>query len=545
MLKKLKNEEGFTLLIFLSLLLMLTMIGIAAVMTSTTDVNIAGNDLKSINTFYSAEAGLEKAIAQIRAHYTSGATGPPDPLPSDSFDLGNIAVIYNTVDNGADVMETLTEGAYKGLYALVKSFTITSRAKDRGTQTETKIESEVKDALVPIFQFAVFYEQDLEILSGPNMTLGGRVHSNHDLYLGSRASLKCDSWTTSAGNIYHGRKDDPSDDMTGDVTIKDRYGTYQSMKNSDGTWLDANDPAWVSNSLNRWGGKVQDQSHGMTELNLPVVVSGDPIDMIKRASGGNTDSYENRAGLKIVDGQVLYKNASDVWVDVTSTFTSTSILTTNSFYNYREGKTATAYDIDISKLNTSGYYPRNGILYASRNQVAGTQQAIRLVNGATLSAPLTVVTNNPLYTLGNYNSVNKKAAALFTDALTVLSTNWSDANSNNALSSRVAANTTVNAAFLTGNSQTTLSHYNGGLENLPRFLETWSGKTFTYKGSMVDLWFSEQATGDWVYGSPQYEAPNRDWAFDTAFLNPANLPPGVPQINTVLKVSWVQRIVSQ
>jgi len=545
MLKKLKNEEGFTLLIFLSLLLMLTMIGIAAVMTSTTDVNIAGNDLKSINTFYSAEAGLEKAIAQIRAHYTSGATGPPNPLPTDSFELGNIAVIYSTADNGAATLETLTVGAYKGLYALVKSFTITSRAKDNGTQTETKIESEVKDALVPIFQFAVFYEQDLEILPGPNMTLGGRVHSNHDLYLGSRASLKCDSWTTAAGDIYHGRKDDPSDNMTGDVTIKDRYGVYQSMKNSDGTWLDSNDPAWVSSSLNRWGGQVQDQSHGMTELNLPVVVSGDPIDMIKRASGGNTDSYENTAGLKIVDGQVLYKNASDVWVNVTSTFTSTSILTTKSFYNYREGKTVTAYDIDISKLNTSGYYPRNGILYASRNQVAGTQQAIRLINGATLSAPLSVVSNNPLYTLGNYNSVNKKAAALFTDALTVLSTNWSDANSDKSLSNRVANNTTVNAAFLTGNSQTSLSHYNGGLENLPRFLETWSGKTFTYRGSMVDLWFSEQATGAWVYGSPQYEAPNRDWAFDLAFLDPNNLPPGVPHINTVLKVSWVQRIVSQ
>jgi len=545
MLKKLKNEEGFTLLIFLSLLLMLTLIGVAAVMTSTTDVNIAGNDLKSINTFYSAEAGLEKAIAQIRAHYTSGATGPPNPLPSDSFDLGNTAIIYSTVDNGAATLETLTVGAYKGLYAMVKSFTITSRAKDQGTQTETKIESDVKDALVPIFQFAVFYEQDLEILPGPNMTLGGRVHSNHDLYLGSRASLQCDSWTTAAGDIYHGRKDNPSDDMTGDVTIKDRYGTYQSMKNTDGTWLDSNDPAWVSSSLNRWGGKVQDQSHGMTELNLPVVVSGDPIDMIKRASGGNTDSYENTAGLKIVDGQVLYKNASDVWVDVTSTFTSTSILTTNSFYNYREGKTVTAYDIDISKLNTSGYYPRNGILYASRNLVAGTQQAIRLKNGAELASPLTVATNNPLYTLGNYNSVNKKASALFTDALTVLSTNWSDANSDKSLSNRVANNTTVNAAFLTGNSQTTLSHYNGGLENLPRFLETWSGKTFTYKGSMVDLWFSEQATGAWVYGSPQYEAPNRSWSFDTDFLNPANLPPGVPQINTVLKVSWVQRIVSQ
>jgi len=176
--------------------------------------------------------------------------------------------------------------------------------------------------------------------------------------------------------------------------------------------------------------------------------------------------------------------------------------------------------------------------------VAGTQQAIRLVDGEELAAPLTVVTDNPLYTLGDYNSTNKKAAALFTDALTMLSNNWNDANSSLDLDNRIAYDTEVNTAFLTGNTETSLGNYNGGLENLPRFLEKWSGKTLTYRGSMVDLWFSEQATGAWYYGNPQYTAPNRDWAFDLMFLDPNNLPPGVPQINTVLKVSWLQRIVS-
>ncbi len=544
MFKRLNNEKGFTLLIFLTLLLMLTLIGVAAVMTSTTDVDIAGNDLSSINSFYAAEAALEKATAIIRNHYATGGVGPPSPLPCDSFVLGNIVASYSTTDNGAAATETLTTGAYRGLYALAKSFTVTAEATEAGNQSSSKIQAVIKDALVPVFQFAVFYEQDLEILPGPDMTLGGRVHSNRDLYLGARSSLKVDSWTTAAGDIYHGRKDDPSDDMTGGVLIKDNAGVYQNMKSADGTWLDSNDPDWVSESLNRWGGTVEDNSHGITELNLPVVVSGDPIDMIKRASGGNMDSYENKAGLKIVDNQVLWQNAGGGWVDVTATFQADGIISTGSFYNYREYKWVTSYDIDIDKLNTSGYYPLNGILYASRDQVAGTQQAIRLTEGEELAAPLTVVSDNPMYTVGDYNSVNKKAAALFTDALTVLSNNWDDTKSNQSLSNRVASNTEVNAAFLTGNTETSLSHYNGGLENLPRFLEKWSGKTFEYRGSMVDLWFSEQATGAWVYGGNQYEAPNRDWAFDLAFLDPNNLPPGVPQINAVLKVSWLHRIVS-
>jgi Tfp pilus assembly protein PilX len=58
MLRNLRNERGFTLLIFLSLLLMLTMIGIAAVMTSTTEVNIAGNDLRTGGTAQSPSFGV-------------------------------------------------------------------------------------------------------------------------------------------------------------------------------------------------------------------------------------------------------------------------------------------------------------------------------------------------------------------------------------------------------------------------------------------------------------------------------------------------------
>jgi hypothetical protein len=544
MFKRLKNEEGFTLLIFLSLLLMLTLIGVAGVMTSTTDVDIAGNDLKSINSFYAAESGVEKAVSEIRTSYTT--TGlPPSPLPTGTLNLGNLTATYSTVDNGAAVQSQLTAGAYRGLYALVKNFTVTADATDMGSGAKTRIVQEVQDALVPLFQFAVFYQSDLEIYPGPDMTLGGRVHSNRDMYLGTHATLTVDSYTTAAGNIYYGRKSGSGQDLgtEGNINIKDRDGVYRNMRNGDGTYLDSKDPEWVSKSLARWGGEVEDHSHGITELNLPVVTSGDPIDLIKRGAD-NPSSFEHDAGLKIVDGRAWFRTSTDTWTDVTASLTGDSTLTTKTFYNAREAKWVTSYDIDISKLNSSAYFPLNGIIYASRDRVVGTEQAIRLVNGATLKTSLTVATDNPLYTKGDYNTVNKKPAALYTDALTILSNSWNDSKSSQALSNRVASNTTVNAAFMTGNTNSQGNHYSGGLENLPRFLETWSGKTFTYKGSMVDLWFSEQATGIWQYGSPVYEAPDRAWSFDMDFLDPTQLPPGTPMVNTVLKVSWLQKIVS-
>jgi hypothetical protein len=543
MLRKLNNEQGFTLLIFLSLLLMLTMIGIAAVMTSTTDVDIAGNDWKSIGSFYAAEAGVEKVVSVIRTSYTTTAL-PPSPLPSGTLNLGNLTVTYNTVDNGPATTDILSTGAYRGLYALVKNFTITADATDAASGAKTRIVQEVQDALIPLFQFAVFYQSDLEIYPGPNMTLGGRVHSNRDMYLGTHATLSIDSYTTAAGNVYYGRKPGSGQDLgtEGNIMIKDRDGVYQNMKNGDGTYLDSTDPEWVAKSLARWGGEVEDHSHGITELNLPVVTSGDPIDLIKRGDD-NPSSFEHEAGLKIVEGAAWYRTDTDTWIDVTASLTGDSTMTTKTFYNGREEKWVTCYDINIGKLNSNPYFPLNGIVYASRDQVVGTEQAIRLVNGTELKSGLTVATDNPLYTLGDYNTVNKKAAALYTDALTILSNSWNDAKSNLSLNNRVASNTTVNAAFMTGNTNSEDNHYSGGLENLPRFLEKWDDKTFTYKGSMVDLWFSEQATGVWSYGS-YYTAPNRNWSFDADFLDPTKLPPGTPHVNAVLKVSWLQKIVS-
>jgi len=69
---------------------------------------------------------------------------------------------------------------------------------------------------------------------------------------------------------------------------------------------------------------------------------------------------------------------------------------------------------------------------------------------------------------------------------------------------RVAKETTVNAAIATGpSSESTMGRDNGKVNNLVRFLEDWSGtdpltgkaRTFTYSGSLLALWHSQQVTG--------------------------------------------------
>ncbi len=529
------NQSGFTTLIFLSLLLMLSLLGINAIMTSTTEVEIAGYEMNSTAALYAAEAGLEKASAVLTNQYNNYGK-PPSSMPSDSFQIGKFAVSYEVTKPGVTVNKILTQGAYRGLYALSDEYVITARATAPGTKTQTSLQMTVDASVVPVYQFAVFYEEDLEIAPGPAMVLGGRVHSNANMYLQSNNSLRIDSYCTAAGDILHGRKPNSGQtDSYGTVEIKDGTGTYRNMKNADNTWLDASDADWVNESIGRWDGRVEDRNHGMTELKLPVVSSGEPKDMLERAGSDNVDSYEHKAGLKILDGQVFHRQPDSTWSNVTADFVSQGILTETTFYDDRENKDVSSYDIDIAKLNTSSYWPDGGIIYSS-NTDGSNLTATRLKNGSELKEGLTVCSENPLYTVGNYNSVNKKPASLMADAYTVLSTAWSDGNSWGALSSRTASETRVNAAYMTGNKPTGGGTYSGGFENLPRFLENWSGKKFYWKGSAVDLWASDQAIGTW--GGSYYSPPDRDWSFDLDFLDPSKLPPGTPLISIVIKTSW-------
>jgi len=536
----LENQKGIALLTVLSVVLLLTLVGTVAVLTSKTEVDISGVQRTEKAAIYAAEAGVERAIAEILNSYENYGF-PPDPLPTGELDINGYSVSYSTTDNGPASFEILTHGAYKGLYALLKAFTVDADATGGAYNATAHVSQIVEDALVPIFQFAVFYEEDLEVAPGPEMTLAGRVHTNADMYLQSNDCLSIDSYTTAAGNIYHGRHPDSGkSDSYGDVLIKDGGGDYQNMENDDGTWLDSEDDNWIFSSVQRWDGLVEDSYHGVTELYLPVVREGDTIDLIKPGED-NPDSFEHKADLKFTEGAVYSKDEEGEWDDITETALEVSILTYESFYNYREGGWVDSYDIHIDKLNESDYFPDNGIVYAAHTDVENG--AVRLVDGEELAGPLTVATVNPLYTLGDYNSVDKQPAAFLTDAYNVLSNNWSDAKSTGSLNLRVAGNTTVNACFMTGLVPSQSNHYSGGLENLPRFLEKWTNKYFHYRGSMVDIWESDISTGTWYYGGLYYKAPKRDWGFDPMYLDPTKLPPGTPQVNAVQRGRWMHQLV--
>ena len=133
----------------------------------------------------------------------------------------------------------------------------------------------------------------------------------------------------------------------------------------------------------------------------------------------------------------------------------------------------------------------------------------------------------------------RQPCSIIADAVNVLSNKWNDTNSTAGVGSRLASNTTINAAIVSGivpTGKDGIEGYSGGAENFPRFLETWgSARTLTYYGSMVQLYHSQQSIGRW--GKPNvYDPPTRQWFFDTNFRIDA--PPGTLMVYTYSKGRW-------
>jgi hypothetical protein len=248
----------------------------------------------------------------------------------------------------------------------------------------------------------------------------------------------------------------------------------------------------------------------------------------------------NKAGIRIrVTGATYAITGANgtILTPAQVTALKNSLTQQTNFYDRREAKNVDLTTLNMATAKTtfnavSGF---NGILYIDDVSATGytDPKGIRLTNGSTLpTGGLTVASQNPVYIQGDYNtSGTRVSSAVFADGVTILSNNWNDGNSNLALSSRKASNTTVNTAIVGGFLPSGWTDpvsgaqygYSGGLNNFPRFLEDWSTKTFTYVGSMIELFTSQIATGEWDTGSI-YVPPKRVWSFDSNFVD--NPPPG-------------------
>ena len=74
----------------------------------------------------------------------------------------------------------------------------------------------------------------------------------------------------------------------------------------------------------------------------------------------------------------------------------------------------------------------------------------------------------------------------------------------------------------------------GGVQNLMRLLEDWTGDTLYYRGSLAPLWISRQARGSFKCCTNVFQPPTTlAFEHDTDFLDMTKQPPATPHITDV------------
>jgi len=515
------------------------------------------------NTYFAAaaaaEAATESVLARISYDYQNSGepcvyaaldsyrTNVPSPSQNSywaTFEFKDGAGVTNRmlVERLSPTNFVPLSSQYSGLNGLASTYRVISNARDAvGRQNvQAAVGQDLQIASIPIYQFAVFYNIDMEVNPGANMTVKGRVHGNANIYLDTGATLTFANDVTAASEIVLDKK--PGDPLTRSP------GTVIFQKEHDSGVASMTLPIGTNNS--------PDAVHALIEI-PPLLES--PTSLMGK------QRFYNKADLVLIVTDTTVTATSGALVDGMATSIGvqwTYFMSTNvTFYNKREGKTILCSEIDVAKLiiwSATNTLLRPVIgnrdvaqiyLADMRTHSSGSKSSVRLVNAQTLpSLGLSLATPNPAYIQGHFNcptsahlgttnTSSAKGAALAADAITILSSGWNDANSSAALSARSAANTTVNCAFLVGIVPTGGGYYSGGVENLTRFLENWSGDTFTYNGSMVVLFDSRHAVAPWG-GGDVYSPPVRNWSFDLNYMDAAKLPPGTPQIQAMIRARW-------
>lgn len=463
---------------------------------------------------------------------------------------------------------------------------VTATMPSRGAPTSVTLARTFQLTGVPLFQAAIFFEHDIELHPGSLMTINGLVHSNNSLWLATSNAnrLRFLENVSYAGEyreqfnpFMETTPPPPNPPIWSDGLPASTSATVASQLQKT-TRMEpfGSEPAQVFNTTD-----ANPNNDGPREfIEPPVTASPDPPEIASmrfynqatvRVEIDRTFPVGNANRIKIRNGSnAALPAATDTAIRAALNVSATTI------YDWREGEAVSVTNVNMKSLDTAlvgmgtGF---NGVLYIQDVTPTG-KNAIRLQNGAVLNRDLSIASSNAVYIQGDYNTggvttsgsgtdnhdpllvpsnnggnptgtdattasgYTKRSTAVMADAVMILSNAWADGNTNSALSGRVASHTTVNAAILSGivpSNYEGNGRYSGGPHNFPRFLETWSGKDFTYLGSMVQTFNSKVFDGMFDTGNV-YSPPQRRWGFESLFLTQP--PPGTFQSLQYSRGRW-------
>jgi hypothetical protein len=435
------SRRGMVLGLVLLLGIVVLVVGMAMLTTSGGLLASSVDGKQRIRARYAAESmvALQIVAAMEKSSEFFGADLPGSTTPLSALATGNgeqaKAEIVNQVDgSGSATQELITTGRFKGLMGLKIPLLIQATGVAPGG-AKSEIDAEIRLYQVPIFQFGVFYEGDLEINPGPPMQVGGPVHTNGNAYFRAGNGLKFQGPITVAGTLYQWTK-------LGNIGYFLAPDTSAIFEPSLNVSITAMDPGTQPPAV----GGVRNVVDGAERISLPIggavperlIAPRDSADPVALAKQQIDRKIPCPGGHCPLNRFVVGKDAKPSWIKGPSVF-----------FDRREKRWVKVWDFDVSLIPSSF---KDSIFYLADTTWTASDRgakrgfvlnAFRIVNGGFLPRNMSIASANPVYILGDFNIPNPGGrcrpadytgtvpdslkycnAMIASDAVTLLSSRW-------------------------------------------------------------------------------------------------------------------------
>ena len=342
-----RDEHGGALLTSLIIMSLLAAVSMTVLAVVTHESRIAGSDLRRTQTFYAAAASSEKMTSDFSALFarTSQPTQSqldaiaadyPSELVTEGFSFSKPNGSPNqsiTPDSAAPAgMVTIPTGAFSGLVASVNPYLMDTTVRQTTTGAEVHLQRRINNYLIPIFQFGMFSNEDIELYPLPSMAINGRVHANGNIYASASTSMTFQAKVTTAGefvtDVWRNGTALGYDHVfmqVGSINVPITMGSMVSGPNIVGaqpgqrgywpgspggtintSWNTTSVAAAQSGVPNQFGGQLLTRSTGGTSLLLPMQIEGNfTREIIKRRLPTdspvlNDSRYHSKAQIRIL-----------------------------------------------------------------------------------------------------------------------------------------------------------------------------------------------------------------------------------------------------
>jgi Tfp pilus assembly protein PilX len=333
-----RGERGAALATALIVMSLLGAVSMTVLAVVTHEARIAGSDLQRTQTFYAGAASMEKMTSDFCALFARTsrpttsqlndiAASYPAELTGEGFAFSNQSL---TVDpSGSNGTVTIPTGPFSGLVASVTPYLLDTTATQTATGAQVRLQRKINNYLIPIFQFGMFSNEDLEVHPGPPFAFNGRVHANGNLYVSGDMTFL--SKVTTANELVvdvlrNGSTHAQSMSVkVGAIDVPLTAGSVVSGPNISGsspglrgyfpgspngtastTW-DSTSVASASTGIaNKFGGQVLTRTTGGVPLLLPMQIEGSQTKEIIRRMMPNDSTvlsesrYHQKAQVRIL-----------------------------------------------------------------------------------------------------------------------------------------------------------------------------------------------------------------------------------------------------